>query len=70
MNREQALNLVFRTTHPDYRGTDEHGRRSIMLHAAEGGGIRRLDELTDEQIVNHLPAQHRASYCPKETTHA
>lgn len=67
MTRAQALNLIFRRTHPDYRGRDAAGGRSIMLHAAEGGGTRRLDELTDEQIVAHLPSEYRQLYHPEPT---
>lgn len=69
MTREQALNLIFRRTHPDFRGTNDRGQREIMMHASEGGGIRRLDELTDEQIINHLPAEYRHLY-HLETVHA
>lgn len=69
MTREQALNLIYRRTHPDFRGTNDRGQREIMMHASEGGGIRRLDELTDEKIVNHLPAEYRPLYHP-ETVHA
>ena len=69
MNRTQALNLIYRCTHSDYRGTNDRGEREIMMHASEGGGIRRLDELTDEQILNHLPAEYRPLYKP-EHAHA
>ena len=66
MNRDQALNLVFRCTPPDFRGVDELGYRSIKLYAEEGGGLRRLDDLTDAQILAHLPPAHRANYHPEE----
>ena len=68
MTRDQALNMIFRRTHPDFRGCDANGNRSIMLHAAEGGGLCPLDDLTDAQITNHLPAEYRRLYHP-ETSH-
>ena len=68
MNRAQALNMIYRLTPKDYKGTAADGARSLMLRAAEGGGLCLLDNLTDAQILDRLPIQYRKLYAVEQAT--
>lgn len=65
MNRDQALNLIYRRAPESHRDTDQRGRRCII----ERGAVLPIDQFTDEQIVAHLPTEYRTLYHP-ETAHA
>ncbi|AVH45440.1 DUF1419 domain-containing protein [Agrobacterium tumefaciens] len=67
MTRDERLEHIWSTTADDYRGyagdrwpKEMRGRRTIMLYGGnEGTFLKRLDELTDEEIAAKLPVHLR-----------
>lgn len=58
--REQALTLIWRHTHRDYR-SDPGAPRAILVNGGAQGTLSvLLDALTDDQIEAQLPSAHRA----------
>ncbi len=57
--REQALKIIWRHTHKDFRGKVD-GVGTIMVNGGARGGILvAVDHLTDEQINDLLPSAHK-----------
>ena len=55
--RAQALQLIWRHTHPDFKGTrSSDGKRTILVNrGGEGTCLVELDALTDADIADKLP---------------
>ena len=53
MTREQKLNLIYRSTHRDYKGKID-GVRTIMVYR-NGTTLIDLESLTDAEIESKLP---------------
>lgn len=51
LSRDQALKLIYRHTHRDYKGKLADGAKSIMTIR----GIVALDDLTDAEIAAEMP---------------
>lgn len=57
--RKEALRLIWRHTHKDYKGRYENGTRSILVY--EGGTVLvEFDKLSDTHIMDKLP------YCARK----
>ncbi len=55
MTRDKKLDLVWKRTHSDFKGT-YNGVRTIMVYR-NGTTIVPLTELTDKEIADRLPKQ-------------
>ncbi len=53
LSRQKAIKLIWSQTSPDFRG-QLGGKPSIMLNAADGGGLCTVDGLTDAQFERYL----------------
>lgn len=53
MTRDQKLMIVWKHTHPDYKGMLE-GQRSIMVYR-QGTCLVLLKDLTDTEIEERMP---------------
>ena len=60
MDRKQQLNLIWRHTHRDYKGTRADGVKTILVNENGATCLVELDALTDAQIAEKLP------YCLKK----
>ena len=54
LTREQKLQLIWRHTHRDYRGTMK-GVRNILVLRRGGTTLVPLSDLTDAEIADRLP---------------
>lgn len=57
MTREQKLKLIYRHFCKDYKGRID-GKPSVMIYR-QGTCIVMLDDLTDDEIAQHLPSALR-----------
>ncbi|NMZ71357.1 hypothetical protein SAMN05216370_0165 [Pseudomonas peli] len=55
LSRDQALKLIYRHTHRDYRGKLADGTKSILTIR----GIVALDDLTEAEVSDRLPLARR-----------
>ncbi|ALP54991.1 hypothetical protein Tel_17195 (plasmid) [Candidatus Tenderia electrophaga] len=55
VSRAQALTLVWRKTHRDYKAKREDGRKWIMVLRQGGSTLVPLDQLSDGEIKDRLP---------------
>lgn len=59
--RKEALRLIWRHTHRDFKGKLEDGTRSILVNGGAAGSILvELDKLSDAHIMRKLP------YCARK----
>ncbi len=59
--RKEALQLIWRHTHPDYKGKDESGARTILVNGGAAGTLAVwLDALSGEHVRDKLP------YCARK----
>lgn len=52
--RARAWAIVYRDTHPDFRGEQPDGTQSIMGYAKYGGRLVTLATITDEELAERL----------------
>ncbi|MCK9549533.1 DUF1419 domain-containing protein [Aquamicrobium sp.] len=67
LTRKQKLNLIWATTHSDFRGlageanpdawpAEHHGKRSILVYETGVGTVcKLLEDLSDDEIADRLP---------------
>lgn len=67
MNRAQALNLIYRLKHQDFKAKI-HGKRTITNYVPGAGTtLITIDDLTDSEIRERLPAHFRKDFNPEDT---
>jgi hypothetical protein len=61
MNRTEAINMIYRHTHPDYKGRDpKTGAKSILVWRDDTGTTAiPIDELTESEFARELEAAKR-----------
>lgn len=52
--REQAWKLVYRTTHPDFKGRLADGTESMLSWAGFGSGLVSLATISDAELIERL----------------
>jgi hypothetical protein len=59
MERNEALKLIWRHTHRDFKGKLADGSKSVLTLRQGGTTLVPIDALTDAEIAEKLPyAQH------------
>ena len=73
MTRQEKLEAIWSATHPDFKGIagganpdawppEHHGKRTILINAGtQGTVLKLLEDLSDEEIDNRMPAIHARS---------
>lgn len=59
VSRAQALNVIWKNKHKDYKGIGEDGHKRVLVLRDHGTMSVRLDRLTDDEITNLLPKEFR-----------
>lgn len=54
LTSQQKLNIIYRHTHRDYRGSGRGDQRAILVFR-NGTCLVNLDHLTDAEIADKLP---------------
>jgi hypothetical protein len=61
MTRAAKIELIYRTTHSDFRMTFS-GRKAVMADSPRGATFRFLDDMSDTDLAELLPyAQRKAA---------
>lgn len=55
VSRADALKLIYRHTHRDYKGKTDGGVKTILVGGGFGSELWPLDSLTDATVLDRLP---------------